>query len=800
MRLKLLNIILPLIVWTIHSSNALISKIYDDTYLTSQLDDRFPYLRLENGSYIGPRDYFNLRNVFEPTREYLNNVNIEELLYDELRAMELSASIATMDQWYHSDPNEEMEINSNRDLCIRQLDTIYQELTLAEKNTSHLFTKGERNIDWLKYIDAWARPPSETYHGHSYWVGSYRVCLRSKLQLDGELTRFRYCWLKLKPESWPAKDIMVPKTSIRAGVCLPRVCDTRIANENQTREKIKQILHFNFSPLHRARFNQTIHVYCLPDQDRELSLSAKIFLACIACWLSIIGLVSVFAVYKQGGLSRFWLSLSIQENWARFVADDEPKMLNKQGQVDLRPIGVVKFFICILIILGHGSCSFGWVYNSSTFNKIAWRGLFHHYLPSSFKANDIFLVLGGLLSAYMISNKFKQPSLLLRPKIYLFTVLARYLRVAPTMVLILAFIKALYPQLADSPNWDYGTYKYSLQGQCQRSSWWRILGFPILFGYKGQSYYNECLSVSWYLIADMKIFFILPPLLYLMSKWSDRPKFAALVLIAPLVLISAAWQYKDLSMQQLVYFSQYFHYGHLFAMNILTLSFGELGYFSALNRMHAVVVGSFAGVRLYKFKKQQEKGLKPKWPFWMRGWFFATMIVWQIVDFFLPYYASYIYLKTGKVPASDESIKMSLVVKPRLDAIMFAIMSLRLSTDLAPSIMKYTKPLYKLSKLSYCILLVHTIVLAYVYTAHERTRLDSILLQFFVATTFVIVMSFIISFPVHLLVESPMALLVGSILESARQHQQASNVRDRQAEIDQQAVRGLSTSDKSKLN
>lgn len=57
--------------------------LYDHSYITDNLHDRFPYLKLSNGSYIPPRDYFNFTNVFQPTQDYFKSVNIEGRLYDE---------------------------------------------------------------------------------------------------------------------------------------------------------------------------------------------------------------------------------------------------------------------------------------------------------------------------------------------------------------------------------------------------------------------------------------------------------------------------------------------------------------------------------------------------------------------------------------------------------------------------------------------------------------------------------------------------------------------------------------------
>lgn len=745
------------------------SFLYDDNYLTSKLDDRYPYLRSKDEplGYIAPRDYFNFTNVFEPSKDYLESVNLEEHVYYQLRAAEISISIATMDQWHFSDRDAEVEESADSDKCSRQLDDIVERLKQAENTTEMLFSKGAKNIAWLRFIDSWARPPSETYFAHSYWVGSYRGCLSSELELDGDETGFRYCWAKLKAKSWPTDDDVIPATSIRAGVCLPSSCDTRSANEAANLHKIKQALHFNFSPLHRDRFDRLIHVYCLPKPDRPYPLAAKIFCLAAALWLGVIVVASAYTLLVgPASVSNYVKALSVQENVSKFMADEEPSP--RSGGVDTRPIGVVKFFASLVIIIAHCTCSYGWVSNTSTYSIAEFRNITYHYLPSAMKPNDLFLVFGGLLGGLAIMKRFKQPGQLLRPKGYLLVIVVRYLRLAPLFVLVLAFVKAVYPHLSSGPMWDYGTYKYSMQGQCQRSNWWRALGLPVVFGYAGQPYYHECLLVSWYLITDIKLSLAIPPLLYLMYRLRHRPRTVTLGLLAPLIILSGLWQYKDLSRQQLIYFSQFFRYSQLTAINILSLAYGEPGYYSAITRSHALLVGLFAGFQLDRFRR----GSVSEWPSWMRKHFFAAIFVWQALDFALPFYTQYVYLETKQVPASDESIKWSLVIKPRLDSLMFAIVSVRICTDLAPVIMRYTKSFYKLSKLSYCVFLIHSIIIAYVFSAHERSRGDSIFMQLVVISTFVIAMSFIISFPVYLFFESPMALLLNCLLAQPVQKRQ----------------------------
>lgn len=764
-------------------ANLELSKlIYDDSYITGNLDDRYPYLKLNNGSYIPPKDYFNFTDVYEPSSEYFATVNIENHLFNELRAMEIGSSIATMDQWNYSDEEEMLNSNfpeANEEKCSRELKYIADKLDKASDNSSFLFEKGFENMQLLRYIDSWGRPASETYYGHTYWVGSYRGCKDVYLPRENrEQIEFRYCWGKLRAKDWPkigTDGDVIPPISFRIGLCLPKTCDTRLANHK--RSLIQHLMEFNFSPLHKSRFNNLFHIYCLPTRTKNfeqnnLSLEGKIFLSSISVWLVIIFLASILNSLFE--LPSIIQALSIQKNLIRFVSDDSPP---HKSVVDFRPIGIIKFFASLAIIIGHLGCSVGWVFNSSTFSiSLNARKVSRLYFMSTMKSVDWFLVIGGILSSYTIVQKFSTKNKInsiVKPRVYISLMIIRFLRLAPIFIIIIIFLKTIYIHLADGPMWDFGTYKYSIQGKCQGSSWWRVLVIPILFSQTGNHYQHECLPVSWYVITDLKLFFSAPIIIYLL--YNQGGNFKKVILATFFISLSTLSQYKDLTMQKMVYFKHFFIYSPLVGTNMLSLAFGEPGYFSATNRSHAFIVGLLSGLFLYDYQQQQQEQHEKKekydksnmWPFYMNGWFMKAIIFYQILDFFSPAITFSHYLQTKQIP-DEQTIKLAMLLKPRLDSVMFAIITLRLVTDLAPILMRYSQSFYKLSKLSYCAFLIHSIIIAYVVSANEKSRPDSIELQFLILLAFVTCASFIISFPLYILIESPIALLLNSSIKSTK--------------------------------
>lgn len=706
--------------------------------------------------------------------------------------MEVASSIATMDQWHYTDDRiqDELDGEANEQECLEGLEYLAGQVHRADLDSGHLFKNGFKNQQTLKLLDTWGRPPSETHFGNSYWVGSYRGCksLSGSNSHWSSGEEYRYCWVKIRPKSWPEHDEMVPPTSIRVGVCLPGSCNTRLANQNKS--LLLDIMKFNFSPMHRGRFNKIMHVYCLPKAEalNKPTVGGMLFRILAVNWITLLVVLSIFAAYVgKENMSGAFYNLTIQENYRRFAADDEPrprrimveqplgqttsagtKTSTTSGKVDFRPLGVARFWTTLAVIFGHCFCARGWISNSSSFHIAGSRDFSFSWSISFFKSTDIFWLLNGILTSYTILRRIKSREKILKPTVYIGILLARYLRLAAIQVVILSFIKAIYIQLGEGPYWDYGTYKYSLMGQCQQSSWWRVLLLPILFAAPGDNYKHECLPVTWHIVADLKLSLIAPLLVYLLASKSHAKRWLLMFVLA---IISLVAQYNDLTQQQVIYFEQLFTYSLPQAINMLSISFEESGYYNVMTRLFPLSVGMLAGVYLNDYKEGASA-----WPRWMKGWFFLSLIGYQVYDFFLPSINQYRYVNYGLLPGNEATLKWATLLKPRVDSIMFALMVVRLATDLAPAMMSHAKSFYKLGKLSYCVLLVHPMVISYLVNADESSRMDTFFSELLRLTASCVCLSYLISFPLYILFECPLNSLTGSLFVSRRRrHHQPQN-------------------------
>lgn len=754
--------------------------IYDDGYIRRMLDERYPYLKRPNGSYAGLRDHFNFEQVFWPSESHLAKINVEQHMYDEQRAMDLMTVQTSLDIWSYSRRDElALSGGAKKDdgQCMRHMRRLYREIERAEAEPDRLFGKGATNIELLRWIDSWGRPVSETYFGNSFWTGSYRGCKYAQVDLErangsrrgaAPPIKFNYCWAKLAARDFPQRDEMRPRMSMRAGICIPESCDTIQAN--RMKEKILRMLQFNFSPMHKRRFNRLLDIYCLPQRGPILSsrlgdlpAEPRWFLLVTGAWLALILAVSCYyqvlgrARGRRAGAESWLKALTVQESLRVFMRHDQP---TEGSRVDLRALGLIKMLSCLMVLFAHCFLQSYWNFHSTTIMVYECRRLHYYGMQFTWKTLEIFLVVTGVITSYFIISKFPGDRIgqLLKPRNFLLLQLVRYVRLAPVMAFTCAFMKAIFVHLSEGPFWDYGTWRVSPQGACQAVSWWRILIWPIILDPQargGSPYQHECLPSSWYVVTELKMYLIIPFFIYMLVAWRR----ARIPLMALTIGASTFFKYLQLEAQQIAYFDQFFKYGEMHIHNLFIVSL-ESAYFTVADRFHAMAIGLFAGTYLYRYKVGKIK----QWPFWMRHIFPVVFVGWQVYDLFLRTRLNEVrYRQTGETP-SDASIMAWLTLKPRLDAILIALLSLRLATDWSHKMMQHSLTIYKLSKLTYCVYMIHTPVIMFVTTAHEKTRPDTVPLQLAMMAAFVVVISFVIALPAYLLVESPFTLLVDHFL------------------------------------
>lgn len=172
--------------------------------------------------------------------------------------------------------------------------------------------------------------------------------------------------------------------------------------------------------------------------------------------------------------------------------------------------------------------------NGARFLSIAWVAMGHRYkhtaqlplvnlliLPDVLKqywsmilvnatlSVDVFFLIGGLLNAYVY---MKLPARSHNFKMTIVGYIHRYLRLTPAYALMIAVTATWLYHLGDGPMWD--RLVGSAQKDCQKE--W-LPGLLYVNNYYHTKSY--CMMQSWYLAADMQMFFLSPILLYPLWRW-----------------------------------------------------------------------------------------------------------------------------------------------------------------------------------------------------------------------------------------------------------------------------------------
>jgi len=391
--------------------------------------------------------------------------------------------------------------------------------------------------------------------------------------------------------------------------------------------------------------------------------------------------------------------------------------------------------------------------------------------------------------------------------IYFKVVVGRYLRMAPLYFLVYAFVKTLSVHLGSGPLWDYATNEDSLRGLCRRESWWWAIFFLSDF----KPIIQHCVPPAWSLAADLQ-FFTLVPLLVALLRLGNRNRLLRIstnLLMGTLVVISAIItiiQYKSL----LDYVSlRDFARLRLHVFTVL-IRHAAHAYSQPQNRIGPMLIGLIGGHQLYEYEKRvreakgQNNAQGPNsnlWPFWMRGrWFRCTILLGllfllapcvvqmrerarksinnqeQILDLGIfdagikrliqSTIESILFLKTSTKFDCYLALGGFVLIKP-LWSICNCIVFLRYMTDLGGTLVGRLMSLsgwQYLSKLNYCILLIHFELIAYEsmsrLTVAQPTTWSYLMCKFAFAYLF----SLLFAGLIYVLFEQPANRLIGRYL------------------------------------
>lgn len=206
-----------------------------------------------------------------------------------------------------------------------------------------------------------------------------------------------------------------------------------------------------------------------------------------------------------------------------------PKLLNtKQAEGGISCLNGIRVISISWVILGH---TLVFILQAQASENIAsalgrWLDNFaFQAISNAFLSVDTFFFLSGMLLAYHTLKKMKETG----GKIpWLWYYIHRYIRLTPTLALLIVVLTFLLPNLNQGPVW----FRLDMTIGFCKSYWWSDLLYINNFVQGGL---KDCVSWGWYLANDMQ-FFIISPLFIIPLFW-----FPVLGMIALAVACAASF-------------------------------------------------------------------------------------------------------------------------------------------------------------------------------------------------------------------------------------------------------------------
>lgn len=516
-------------------------------------------------------------------------------------------------------------------------------------------------LEALRLADLFGRPGSGLLSGNQFWLGDYDKCLEHQVAWDagGEAPKAasemasakiqsQYCLGMAQFPNWNRQD---SKTAIKVGLCLPETCTSSMLNDQAGHlfEMVERMMKYQFggpdSPFNRLQLRQ---VYCLPHETseaRQFGLSARLFIAVIAIFLSLCLFATLYEHLDRklpenlkrlgapNGNKRHMRtvlieSFAIQRNWNKIFrvrplvgppvaeppVDGGPEQMVFDETVFFNSIAGLKCLGLIWIICAH-TFLVGPIVdrNLIEMDKLTQTYLANIYLTAHLMV-DTFFALSGLLASYLIFrtglDKFNTST-------WLLTTVHRYWRLTPVYLLSYWFTKSVGHLINSGPLWDFGTAAQSPRLNCANESW--LTAVLHLSDFKSPK--EHCVPFAWFIANGIKFWLITPFVLILIHRSVRRGyQLTCAAILANIGLVAHLAMSSNVDMKSVIEFKPES------ADNMLN-NMGEV-YTRPYSRVGAYLIGLLAGHLIYRIEsKQLQVNLSKQVKILIWSLFSATIVV-----------------------------------------------------------------------------------------------------------------------------------------------------------------------------
>jgi len=627
------------------------------------------------------------------------------------------------------------------------------------------------------------------------------------------------------------------KTLINVGICVPQSCHSR--NFEQNRALFEQLANSQFrlpETLYAdERPLELDDVFCLPDEDSDylkMSTSGKVFLGVILLLL----LAEIYATIQgaingdelpKGLMGHFVWSLDLRRSWKDLFERRTEAGAQSRSILNLEVLNGCRVFLCFAIALGHAVV----LPQNMSANLMDSTQQVEMDPAIAFQAwimllVNSFFVISSLLLTYLSIKQLEQSNERHKPRPIVLMVrggnnhvesqpmevpnanlyekkaltessplqslwsflqnwfiisFLRYLRLVPVYFLLIWFISSIYyPHFgspsSETPMWDHGTNSETNGGSCRREPLtWALTG-QVVF----EIYPKSCSSTIWSVAQEMIFAMILPPIVILLAKLSERraKMFAKLMAICICTILPVVIYYR--------FVATFSHHpvfwgikeGRTYSFDIFRVQepvIFALMYSSPLHRAPVFLAGTLAGYTIRQWEKQQYRhdaarvdpsSSTRSWPWWFTH--LATpfaIISATMSSLIISYFRWLTYsAQIRGTPLNHVMSVNAFTGVHTLWGISTAILLVRMITDLANSKLTIVRILsakiwLPIGKLCFAIYIIQYHVIRWFLDSKSQPEMvDS--MRYLELSLTTVTTSFLLSIPMFIMIENPIDKLV----------------------------------------
>lgn len=353
--------------------------------------------------------------------------------------------------------------------------------------------------EWIQ-LNSFGRAPSGLLWNSHMWLGDYNSCTK--------LPGMRYCLGSYRMNQWPPDDSPNMMNAYRIGLCLPRICNSRLSKSKEYVKKLDKLVKFNL--IHISGFDepqtyQLDEIYCPPANDslyRNISgdFLSKLLLIIALVWLFLLSFATCFnlAIKKLSKKSPHRTLIDIfdlKASWANFKYETHIAP-------ELAGVNAIKVIHFIWLMFSHMYMLFAsFCSNRHEMRDLMHKSYFASILLQGNHAVPIFFIISGLL----VGHKHLRGRSLNVMRFIMY----RYIRLLPMYLVVYAYVKKFSHLLGDGPIWDHGVSIQSEARQCRMESWL----VPILMLANFIPPFAHCILSGWHIANDFQLFLLAPLLL-----------------------------------------------------------------------------------------------------------------------------------------------------------------------------------------------------------------------------------------------------------------------------------------------